>query len=73
MSNKDLWSKTPLRQLLAIIVATGDLTRKYGDDLDDTDSMFNILRKLAGIAEEDTVAYAAIVNKHFPEGKIFDM
>jgi len=72
LSNKDLWSKTPLRQLKAIVVATGALTRKYGDDLDDTASMFNILRKLAGIAEEDTVIYAAIVNKHFPDSKVFD-
>jgi hypothetical protein len=40
--------------------------------LSDTDSLFNVLRKMGGIHKDDKVAYAMIILKSFPKGKVFD-
>jgi len=74
---KDNLSKQPqydfgLRKIKHLITATGRLTRKYGDDLNDTDSMFNTLltHLVPSMVPEDISTFEGMVKKHFPESKV---
>ena len=54
-----------------LVTATGALTRKYGDDLNDTDSMYNVLitHLVPALEAADVEIYMDILKEHFPDSK----
>jgi len=60
-----------MRKMKHIVRATGELTRKHGDDLNDTDSMYNVLitHLMPAMTAADVEIFMGMLKEHFPDSK----